>query len=180
MNKTDIHHYNNARGEGTVFAFDVVDSTGEIRITAFNTDCDRLYSKIQIGQVLITICAFLIVYFSVRRISIPTNLLRFIMLPKLLSNRSIVNTTSYHQTMNWLLHKALSFVKVWLNLMSKFQHRGTTLSDYVMSKINEQMQSSVIFILNIVLLQNFALQTISVITNHAYQIVRLVVSHDLH
>ena len=100
MNKTDIHHYNNARGEGTVFAFDVVDSTGEIRITAFNTDCDRLYSKIQIGQVLITICAFLIVYFSVRRISIPTNLLRFIMLSKLLSNRSIVNTTNYHQTMN--------------------------------------------------------------------------------
>ena len=36
-----------------MFAFDILDSTGEIRITAFNSDCSRLHSIIEIGQVWI-------------------------------------------------------------------------------------------------------------------------------
>lgn len=50
-NKTNIHHYNNARGEGTVFSFDFLDDSDEIRVTVFNNDCNRLYSTIHIGGV---------------------------------------------------------------------------------------------------------------------------------
>jgi len=50
-NKTNIHHYNNARGEGTVFSFDLLDDTDEIRVTVFNNDCNRLHSTIHIGSV---------------------------------------------------------------------------------------------------------------------------------
>jgi len=53
-NKTNTHHYKNARGEGIVFSFDLLDSTAEIRITAFNDQCSRLHPVIQIGQVGIT------------------------------------------------------------------------------------------------------------------------------
>jgi len=52
-NKTDIHHYDNARGEGTVFSFDLRDSTNEIRVIAFNNDCKRFHSIIQMKQVSI-------------------------------------------------------------------------------------------------------------------------------
>ncbi|CAF3983752.1 unnamed protein product [Adineta steineri] len=48
-NKTNIHHYNNARGEGTVFSFDFLDDTDEIRVTVFNNDCNRFYSTINTG-----------------------------------------------------------------------------------------------------------------------------------
>ena len=57
-NKTNIHHYNNAREQGTVFAFDLSDSAGEMRITAFNNDCSRLHSIIEIGQVFFDVLLF--------------------------------------------------------------------------------------------------------------------------
>jgi replication factor A1 len=50
-NKTNIHHYGNARGEDTVFSFDLLDSTNEIRITAFNNDCNQLHPIMGVGQV---------------------------------------------------------------------------------------------------------------------------------
>lgn len=50
-NKTNIHFFNNSRGQGKVFSFDFLDDTGEIRITVFNQDCERFYSIIQTGQV---------------------------------------------------------------------------------------------------------------------------------
>jgi replication factor A1 len=52
-NKTDIHNYDNARGEGSVFSFDLLDSTNEIRVIAFNNDCKRFHSIIQMKQVSI-------------------------------------------------------------------------------------------------------------------------------
>ncbi|CAF4442296.1 unnamed protein product, partial [Adineta steineri] len=45
-----MHHYNNARGEGTVFSFDFLDDTDEIRVTVFNNDCNRFYSTIHTGK----------------------------------------------------------------------------------------------------------------------------------
>ncbi|CAF4367180.1 unnamed protein product [Rotaria socialis] len=52
-NKSNVHHYKNSRGEGTLFSFDLQDSTGEIQITAFNNECSRLFSIIEIGQVYV-------------------------------------------------------------------------------------------------------------------------------
>ena len=50
-NKSNIHHYNNSRGVGSVFSFDFLDSSDEIRVTMFNNDCNRLYSSIHVGHV---------------------------------------------------------------------------------------------------------------------------------
>jgi replication factor A1 len=50
--KGDIRRYNNARGDGKVFSFDLLDSDGgEIRVTCFNAVVDRFYDAIEIGKV---------------------------------------------------------------------------------------------------------------------------------
>ncbi|CAI7918178.1 unnamed protein product [Closterium sp. NIES-54] len=50
--KGDIRRYNNARGEGKVFSFDLLDAEGgEIRVTCFNREVDSFFDKIQKGQV---------------------------------------------------------------------------------------------------------------------------------
>nr|GMC96159.1 replication protein A 70 kDa DNA-binding subunit A [Ipomoea batatas] len=50
--KGDIRRYNNARGDGKVFSFDLLDSEGgEIRVTCFNAVLDRFYDKIEVGKV---------------------------------------------------------------------------------------------------------------------------------
>ncbi|XP_052200030.1 replication protein A 70 kDa DNA-binding subunit A [Diospyros lotus] len=50
--KGDIRRYNNARGDGKVFSFDLLDSDGgEIRATCFNAVVDRFYDVIEIGRV---------------------------------------------------------------------------------------------------------------------------------
>ncbi|KAF5726090.1 replication protein A 70 kDa DNA-binding subunit A [Tripterygium wilfordii] len=46
--KGDLRRYNNARGDGKVFSFDLLDSDGgEIRVTRFNAVVDRFYDVIE-------------------------------------------------------------------------------------------------------------------------------------
>ncbi|KAF6157108.1 hypothetical protein GIB67_041569 [Kingdonia uniflora] len=50
--KGDIRRYNNAKGDGKVFSFDLLDSDGgEIRATCFNAVLDRFYDSIEVGKV---------------------------------------------------------------------------------------------------------------------------------
>ncbi|PON54858.1 Replication factor A protein [Parasponia andersonii] len=50
--KGDLRRYNNARGDGKVFSFDLLDSDGgEIRVTCFNAVVDRFYNAIEVGKV---------------------------------------------------------------------------------------------------------------------------------
>ncbi|GFZ16330.1 replication factor-A protein 1-like protein [Actinidia rufa] len=50
--KGELRHYNNPRGEGKVFSFDLLDSDGgEIRVTCFNVVADQFYNQIEAGKV---------------------------------------------------------------------------------------------------------------------------------
>ncbi|MED6156125.1 Replication protein A 70 kDa DNA-binding subunit A [Stylosanthes scabra] len=50
--KGDLRRYNNARGDGKVFSFDLLDSEGgEIRVTCFNAVVDQFYDAIEVGRV---------------------------------------------------------------------------------------------------------------------------------
>ncbi|MCO5569497.1 hypothetical protein L7F22_023210 [Adiantum nelumboides] len=50
--KGDLHRFNNARGEGKVFHFDLLDAEGgEIRVTCFNNIADQFYEQIEVGKV---------------------------------------------------------------------------------------------------------------------------------
>ncbi|KAL6548103.1 Rpa1ap [Orobanche hederae] len=52
--KGDLRHYNNAKGDGKVFSFDLLDSDGgEIRVTCFNAVADRFYDAIEVGKVYV-------------------------------------------------------------------------------------------------------------------------------
>ncbi|GLT98765.1 hypothetical protein SLE2022_162480 [Rubroshorea leprosula] len=50
--KGDLRRYNNARGDGKVFSFDLLDSDGgEIRVTCYNAVVDCFYNVIEVGKV---------------------------------------------------------------------------------------------------------------------------------
>lgn len=50
--KGELRHYNNPRGDGKVFSFDLLDAyRGEIRVTCFNTVADQFYNQIESGKV---------------------------------------------------------------------------------------------------------------------------------
>ncbi|KAH7656688.1 Replication factor A protein 1 [Dioscorea alata] len=50
--KGDLRRYNNAKGDGKVFSFDLLDSDGgEIRATCFNSVVDRFYDVVEAGKV---------------------------------------------------------------------------------------------------------------------------------
>jgi replication factor A1 len=52
--KSDLRRYQNARGEGKVFSFDLLDNNrGEIRATCFNDAADRFYDTVHVGKVYI-------------------------------------------------------------------------------------------------------------------------------
>ena len=52
--KSDIKRWHNAKGEGTVFNFEVLDEGGgEIRMTAFKDACEKFYPIIEVGKVYI-------------------------------------------------------------------------------------------------------------------------------
>ncbi|KZV31988.1 replication protein A 70 kDa DNA-binding subunit A-like [Dorcoceras hygrometricum] len=52
--KGDLRRYNNAKGDGKVFSFDLLDSDGgEIRVTCFNAVVDRFYESIEAGKVYV-------------------------------------------------------------------------------------------------------------------------------
>ncbi|CAF1532297.1 unnamed protein product [Adineta steineri] len=52
-NKTSIHQYSNARGQGVVFSFDLMDNTAKLLVTAFNNEYNKLHPTIHNGQMYI-------------------------------------------------------------------------------------------------------------------------------
>ncbi|XP_036974452.1 replication protein A 70 kDa DNA-binding subunit-like isoform X1 [Acanthopagrus latus] len=50
-NKSSIRNWSNSKGEGKLFSFEIVDESGEIRITAFNKEVDKFYSLVEQGKV---------------------------------------------------------------------------------------------------------------------------------
>uniref|UniRef100_A0A674PDU3 Replication protein A subunit n=1 Tax=Takifugu rubripes TaxID=31033 RepID=A0A674PDU3_TAKRU len=51
MNKSSIRTWNNSRGEGKLFSFEIVDESGEMKITAFNKEVDKFFSLVEQGKV---------------------------------------------------------------------------------------------------------------------------------
>ncbi|CAD6334907.1 unnamed protein product [Miscanthus lutarioriparius] len=50
--KTDLRHYNNNKGAGKVFSFDLLDGQGgEIRATCFNAQADQFFDLIEVDKV---------------------------------------------------------------------------------------------------------------------------------
>ncbi|XP_027082062.2 replication protein A 70 kDa DNA-binding subunit A-like [Coffea arabica] len=50
--KGELRHYNNPRGDGKVFSFDLLDSDGgEVRVTCFNMVADQFYNQVELGKV---------------------------------------------------------------------------------------------------------------------------------
>uniref|UniRef100_A0A3P9P047 Replication protein A subunit n=1 Tax=Poecilia reticulata TaxID=8081 RepID=A0A3P9P047_POERE len=50
-NKGSIRTWSNARGEGKLFSMEIVDESGEIRVTGFNQEVDKFFSLIEVGKV---------------------------------------------------------------------------------------------------------------------------------
>lgn len=47
-NKSAVQTWSNSRGEGKLFRLDLVDGSGEIRLTAFEEQVDKFYDYIQV------------------------------------------------------------------------------------------------------------------------------------
>lgn len=50
-NKSKVRTWSNSKGEGKLFSFEIVDESGEIRITAFNNEVDKFFSLVEQGKV---------------------------------------------------------------------------------------------------------------------------------
>ncbi|XP_053177158.1 replication protein A 70 kDa DNA-binding subunit [Scomber japonicus] len=50
-NKSSIRTWSNSRGDGKLFSMEIVDETGEIRVTGFNQEVDKFFSLIEVGKV---------------------------------------------------------------------------------------------------------------------------------
>lgn len=50
-NKSGIRTWSNSRGDGKLFSMEIVDESGEIRVTGFNQEVDKFYSLIEVGKV---------------------------------------------------------------------------------------------------------------------------------
>lgn len=50
-NKSNIRTWSNSRGDGKLFSMELVDESGEIRVTGFNQEVDKFFSLIEIGKV---------------------------------------------------------------------------------------------------------------------------------
>ncbi|XP_046892266.1 LOW QUALITY PROTEIN: replication protein A 70 kDa DNA-binding subunit [Hypomesus transpacificus] len=50
-NKSGIRTWSNSRGDGKLFSMEIVDESGEIRVTGFNSEVDKFYSLIETGKV---------------------------------------------------------------------------------------------------------------------------------
>jgi replication factor A1 len=49
--KTDIKTWANAKNEGRLFSCNLIDETGEIRMTGFTDSVDKFYDMIDVGKV---------------------------------------------------------------------------------------------------------------------------------
>uniref|UniRef100_A0AAY5EDA0 Replication protein A subunit n=1 Tax=Electrophorus electricus TaxID=8005 RepID=A0AAY5EDA0_ELEEL len=50
-NKSSIRTWSNSRGDGKLFSMEIVDESGEIRVTGFNQEVDKFFSLIEQGKV---------------------------------------------------------------------------------------------------------------------------------
>ncbi|XP_076002199.1 replication protein A 70 kDa DNA-binding subunit [Genypterus blacodes] len=50
-NKSSIRTWSNSRGDGKLFSMEIVDESGEIRVTGFNQEVDKFFSLIESGKV---------------------------------------------------------------------------------------------------------------------------------
>ncbi|KAK1157530.1 replication protein A 70 kDa DNA-binding subunit-like [Acipenser oxyrinchus oxyrinchus] len=50
-NKSQIRTWSNSRGEGKLFSMEIVDESGEIRVTGFNEQVDKYYAVIEVNKV---------------------------------------------------------------------------------------------------------------------------------
>uniref|UniRef100_A0A669DKW9 Replication protein A subunit n=1 Tax=Oreochromis niloticus TaxID=8128 RepID=A0A669DKW9_ORENI len=50
-NKSAIRTWSNSRGDGKLFSMEIVDESGEIRVTGFNQEVDKFFSLIEAGKV---------------------------------------------------------------------------------------------------------------------------------
>uniref|UniRef100_A0A3B3Z7R9 Replication protein A subunit n=1 Tax=Periophthalmus magnuspinnatus TaxID=409849 RepID=A0A3B3Z7R9_9GOBI len=50
-NKSKIRTWSNSKGEGKLFSFEIVDQSGEIKVTAFNKEVDKFYTLLEQGKV---------------------------------------------------------------------------------------------------------------------------------
>ncbi|XP_071381373.1 replication protein A 70 kDa DNA-binding subunit-like isoform X2 [Centroberyx affinis] len=50
-NKSSIRTWSNSKGEGKLFSFEIVDESGEIKITAFNKEVDKFFPLVEQGKV---------------------------------------------------------------------------------------------------------------------------------
>ncbi|KAJ0021968.1 hypothetical protein NQD34_009458 [Periophthalmus magnuspinnatus] len=50
-NKSTIRTWSNSRGDGKLFSMEIVDESGEIRVTGFNQEVDKFYELIEAGKV---------------------------------------------------------------------------------------------------------------------------------
>ncbi|XP_041664731.1 replication protein A 70 kDa DNA-binding subunit [Cheilinus undulatus] len=50
-NKSSIRTWSNSRGDGKLFSMEIVDESGEIRLTGFNQEVDKFFSLIEVGKV---------------------------------------------------------------------------------------------------------------------------------
>lgn len=50
-NKSSIRTWSNSRGDGKLFSMEIVDESGEIRVTAFNQEVDKFFELIEVGKV---------------------------------------------------------------------------------------------------------------------------------
>ncbi|XP_062558412.1 replication protein A 70 kDa DNA-binding subunit [Armigeres subalbatus] len=51
MTKSGIRTWSNAKGEGKLFSMDIMDESGEIRVTAFKEQCDKFFDMIEVDKV---------------------------------------------------------------------------------------------------------------------------------
>ncbi|XP_076024942.1 replication protein A 70 kDa DNA-binding subunit-like isoform X2 [Genypterus blacodes] len=50
-NKSNVRTWSNSRGDGKLFSFEVVDESGEIKVTAFNNEVDKFFPLVEKGKV---------------------------------------------------------------------------------------------------------------------------------
>uniref|UniRef100_G3P9V7 Replication protein A subunit n=1 Tax=Gasterosteus aculeatus aculeatus TaxID=481459 RepID=G3P9V7_GASAC len=50
-NKTSIRTWSNSRGDGKLFSMEILDESGEIRVTGFNQEVDKFFGLVEVGKV---------------------------------------------------------------------------------------------------------------------------------
>lgn len=56
--KPPIRHWSNAKGEGKLFSMDLMDESGQIRVTAFRDLVDKFYDMLEVCVVRLNECCF--------------------------------------------------------------------------------------------------------------------------